>query len=313
MELPGKPIALPKPADRQKWLAERRKGVGGSDAAAAIGLSKWMTPLELWLDKRGELIREETSSMRWGITLEPIVRQEYCNQTGAEVLVPEAIYQHSQHAFAIINLDGLVLSRDRIYEGKTSRTGEGWGEPGTDEVPPEYNLQVQHGMAITGLPMADIAVLIGGSDFRIYCVEADLDLQQMMLEREAEFWQMVVDERPPEPTTPADVKLRWKMATAGKQAEADMELANDCLSLRDLKDALKAGEAQKESLEAKLQTAMMDAAELVWNGETLATWKNVNANPRFDLERFKAEQSELYQQYLQEPAASRRFLLKVKG
>ena len=43
------------PEQRQAWLAERRTGIGGSDAAAACGLSKYKTRLELWLDKRGEL------------------------------------------------------------------------------------------------------------------------------------------------------------------------------------------------------------------------------------------------------------------
>jgi putative phage-type endonuclease len=313
VELPNKPLIIPKPADRQQWLAERRKGIGGSDSAAAVGLSKWTTRLELFLDKRGELEKHETPQMRWGTALEQPIRQEYCNQTGAEVLIPDAIYQHPEHKFALVNLDGIVINRERIFEAKTARSGEGWGEPGTDEVPAEYLLQAQHGMAITGLPATDIAVLIAGSDFRIYVVEADPQLQSMLLRQEAEFWDMVEQNTPPEPTTLEDVKLRWRVAQAGVSVEADDMLAAAAVGLRSWKDTLKAVVAKKDALEAQLQSAMKDAAELTWGGETLATWKNVNAAPRFDMDRFKREQPDLYQQYLREASPRRMFLLKVKG
>jgi putative phage-type endonuclease len=313
VELPNRPLIIPKPADRQQWLAERRKGIGGSDSAAAVGLSKWTTRLELFLDKRGELEKHETPQMRWGTALEQPIRQEYCNQTGAEVLIPDAIYQHPEHKFALVNLDGIVINRERIFEAKTARSGEGWGEPGTDEVPAEYLLQAQHGMAITGLPATDIAVLIAGSDFRIYVVEADPQLQSMLLRQEAEFWDMVEQNTPPEPTTLEDVKLRWRVAQAGVSVEADDMLAAAAVGLRSWKDTLKAVVAKKDALEAQLQSAMKDAAELTWGGETLATWKNVNAAPRFDMDRFKREQPDLYQQYLREASPRRMFLLKVKG
>jgi putative phage-type endonuclease len=313
VELPNRPLIIPKPADRQQWLAERRKGIGGSDSAAAVGLSKWTTRLELFLDKRGELEKHETPQMRWGTALEQPIRQEYCNQTGAEVLIPDAIYQHPDHKFALVNLDGIVINRERIFEAKTARSGEGWGEPGTDEVPAEYLLQAQHGMAITGLPATDIAVLIAGSDFRIYVVEADPQLQSMLLRQEAEFWDMVEQNTPPEPTTLEDVKLRWRVAQAGVSVEADDMLAAAAVGLRSWKDTLKAVVAKKDALEAQLQSAMKDAAELTWGGETLATWKNVNAAPRFDMDRFKREQPDLYQQYLREASPRRMFLLKVKG
>lgn len=309
---PVNAIALPKPADRGRWLIERRKGIGGSDAAASVGLSKWMTPLQLFYDKLGQLQRDETESMRWGTLMEPVVRQEYANRTGHSVTVPDVIYQHRQHKFAIVNLDGIV-DIGRVYEGKTSRTGEGWGEPGTDEVPGEYNLQVQHGMAITGLPAADIAVLIGGSDFRIYCVEADLELQAMLLEAEAAFWQMVEQQTPPDTETPTDVRLRWRLAT-GKKVVADEAATAATIELKQLKMAMKAAEEREEELKAQLQSFMKDAAELhTESGAALATWKNVNLQPKFDVKTFRAEQPELFAKYLRDPEPQRQFLLKVKG
>jgi predicted phage-related endonuclease len=38
---------------RDEWLTVRKKGIGGSDAAAAIGLNPYQSPLELWMIKTG--------------------------------------------------------------------------------------------------------------------------------------------------------------------------------------------------------------------------------------------------------------------
>lgn len=53
--------------NRAEWLDGRKKGMGGSDVAAALGLSPWRTPVELWQDKRGESDPQPTSdSMHFG-------------------------------------------------------------------------------------------------------------------------------------------------------------------------------------------------------------------------------------------------------
>lgn len=314
-ELPNCPIELPKPAERSQWLLARRQGIGGSDAAASVGISEWMTPLELYLDKKGQLPeRELTPSMHWGTALEPVVRQEYANRTGYTVIVPNVIYQHPFHKFAIVNADGVVPDRERYYEGKTARSGEGWGEPGTDEVPAGYNIQVQHGMAVTGLPVADIAVLIGNCDFRIYHVEADLALQEMLLEQEAAFWAMVEANTPPEPTTLADIKLRWQVAKDIDPTIATKEDALAAIELAGLKAAMKAAEEREEALKARLQGAIKDSSSLVTpEGNVLATWKNVSVQPRFDVAAFKEENPDLFKYYLRAASPRRQFLLKVKG
>ena len=62
--------------ERTAWLNERRKGIGGSDVAAIIGLSPWTTPLDIYEQKLGiALPSEETEAMYWGTALEPAIRQ----------------------------------------------------------------------------------------------------------------------------------------------------------------------------------------------------------------------------------------------
>lgn len=297
---------------REKWLIERRTGLGGSDAAPAVGMSKFKTPLELYMDKRGELETDETEPMKWGNLLEPVIRQEYANRTGRTVVVPQGIVRHPTVEFAFFTPDG-IADESRVLQCKAARTADGWGEPGTDEVLMEYLLQVQHEMFVARLPVADIAVLIGGSDFRIYTVEADPDLQQLLMDHEAAFWSRVLRAMPPDPVNRDDVRRRWKISS-GAKCLADGDIVAACELLAEWKQQGSAYETAIEHLTTALQGRMKDAAELVDDGgNTLATWKNVKTNPRFDLDRFKAEQPDLYKQYLRDANAQRRFLLKVKG
>ena len=79
---------------REDWLKERMAGIGGSDAAAVMGLSKWKTPLDVFLEKRGEIATDfvDSEPMKWGRLLEPVVRQEYAERSGEVVrLVPNEI------------------------------------------------------------------------------------------------------------------------------------------------------------------------------------------------------------------------------
>jgi len=187
-------------ADRAQFHADRLTGLGGSDAAAALGVSPWKTALELYLEKRGELAPfEGNEATRWGMLLEPVVRQEYAERTGRIVRVPEGVLRAAGNRdFMLAHPDG-ITDDGRLYEGKTARSPEGWGEPGTDQVPQGYLLQVQHYMLVTAMPVADIAVLIGGSDFRMYEIPADRELQEMIADGEHDFWMRVQKGEPPEP------------------------------------------------------------------------------------------------------------------
>lgn len=295
---------------REQWLAERQTGIGGSDAAAACGLSKWKTRYRLWLEKRGMLPpSDETEPMRWGTKLEPIVRQEYADQTGREIVTPTAMIRHPSYPQLLANLDG-IASEGRGYEGKTSRTSDGWGEPGTNEIPDEYTLQVQHYMLVTGLPVFDVAVLIGGSDFRIYEVEADTELHEMLLEQELAFWRLVESGEEPEAESPEDTRVRWPASQPKSivASEAVIEAARKLAAIKQRKAEVEAEEAR---LAAFVQQAMRDSEAISTpDGKIIATWKSAKATERFDGKAFAAEHPELHGKYLRRGESSRRFLLK---
>lgn len=253
--------------DRAQFLKERMRGVGGSDAPAILGLSSRKTALEVYLEKRGEIASEpDNPAMRAGRLLEPAVRQMYAEDTGRVVTQPKDMLVHPQHAFVIGHPDGLVPDQKRLYEGKTARSDYGWGEPGTDAIPQEYVIQVQHYLLILGYEVADVAVLIAGQDFRIYEVPADRELQEMILDAEADFWPRVQRGEPPEPDWDSPHALRAVRAlyrgTNGETLEATEEQERLRAVLEDANERMKKLEGVADGTKAMLLWDMGDAAKL---------------------------------------------------
>jgi putative phage-type endonuclease len=289
-----------------KWLEERRKGIGGSDAAVVLGLSKWKTPYQLFVEKTEGAEDFDSPAMEWGRRLEPVVRQKYADETGNQVFIPKEteILVHPVYDFMLANLDG-VTGNERVLEIKTSRTANGWGEPRTDEIPDYYQAQVQHYMAVTGFDCSDVAVLIGGSDFRIYEVPRDDELIEIMIEREAKFWERVKSNNPPEPETLTDLQHKFGKSEAKKVQVTD-EVLRAIEQLKEVKSLRK----DEDALKAIVMDHLREADTLV-DGETvLATWKSGNGARRFDAKAFAKDHPELYENYLSESKPIRRFLLK---
>lgn len=291
---------------REEWLRERAKGLGGSDAPAVCGVSPWKSPYQVWLEKRGEAEpQEDNEPMFWGRTLEPVIRQRYADVTGRTVVVPNEILRHPKYDWMIANIDGEVPG-ERILEIKTARSADGWGEPGSAEIPETYIIQVQHYMIVRAYPVADVAALIGGNDFRIYEVPADPELQQLILDREAAFWDMVLKGTPPDPTTYADVKqLFGRTSKALKIQATDMVIA----AIQRLKE-IKALSEEEEKLKTLIMAYMEENDTLVDNGNVLATWKLGKPAKRFDAKALQDAHPDIYKEFLKEGEPSRRLLIK---
>ncbi len=291
----------------------RKSGLGGSDAAAAANLSRWNTRLELWRDKTDpDAFTEETADMRRGSLMEPVVRQLYCDTTGRTVFEPQETLRHPEYPFLLANLDG-IAGRRRVLECKTARSRLGWGEPGSAEIPIEYLCQVQHCMLVACLPVADVAVMFGDFEFAVYEVPADAEFQDLLLEQEAEFWEMVEKRIPPDPSNTEDVLRRWpraKFQAATIATAKDHQVAG---MLATIKAHIAALEKMQARCEAHLKMAIGDNEALTVGDKVLATWKNAAGPRRFDSKRLQAEHPELFELYVSPSRPQRRFLLKEKA
>lgn len=293
--------------NRSEWLAQRRTGIGGSDVAAILGLSPWRTPYQIWEDKTGRSEEQpETPALYWGRLLEDPIRQAYADRTGLTVTKPDRMFTSEEHPFMLANLDG-IASDGRIVEFKTTSRADGWGEEGSDEIPDYYQTQVQHYMSVMGAERADVGVLIAGRDFRIYTVEADAELQRMLIEEEAKFWELVKTDTPPVVNCTDDAARRWRTATANKFLSADAEILSvweDLCAIRHQIDVLK---EEEDALKTLIMRAMKDAVSLKANGKTLASWSLPSARKTVDTKRLKEEFPNVYESVLKQSAPQRIF------
>lgn len=138
----------------EEWLEYRRLGIGGSDASVVCGISRYKSPVELWLDKTGQIPPQEArEAAYWGTQLEPFVRAEFSKRTGIEVKQVKDLLQSEEHPFMLANLDGICEVPDVgtcIFEAKTAsayNAGE-W----EDTIPDEYALQLAHYLAVLDMP-----------------------------------------------------------------------------------------------------------------------------------------------------------------
>jgi putative phage-type endonuclease len=185
------------PAGSDEWHAARKHGLGGSEIAAVLGLSPWESRFSLWHRKMGlasPIVM--TDAMHWGNVLEPVIRDEWNRRHDGEMFAQAAgTWSHYQHPWMVANPDGIVrryirpsvAQVDSLLEVKTSRDADGWGEPGTDEIPIYYRTQALWYLDVFGLDVCHFAVLIGGSDYREYRVEYSADEAEFMRSKARDF------------------------------------------------------------------------------------------------------------------------------
>ena len=126
-------------------MNDRNKGIGASDAPVIAGLSPWRTPVDLWLEKLGRGVPQEVSlPMRAGTALEGLIIDAFCEQTGMTVLDRQTRFVDPAWPVRWATVDGITTD-GAMVEAEMTQDDEGWGEPGTDQIPAHYIAQVQHG------------------------------------------------------------------------------------------------------------------------------------------------------------------------
>ena len=300
--------------NRQEWLKERKTYLGGSDIGAVVGANKYRSALDVYFDKTSDGIVDEMSpAAYWGTRLEKTVAEEYASVTGYSIEAPTGLIRHSQFPYIACNIDYWANDGKHILECKTASFTKAseWGEEGTDKIPESYLLQVAYYAAITGVPRVDIAVLIGGQDFRIYTYKADYDLQRKLIRAAEVFWTKYMQTNtPPKPKTTRDMENLYPKAN-GLEVRASDVITGKIEQLQDLKAQVKELDNELDALQLDIKEYMQDAEVLIADdGHVLASWKNRKASKKLDTKKLKSEHSDIYEQYLTESKASRVFALK---
>ena len=312
--------------DRTQFLQDRKKGLGGSDAAAVFCLSPYATPVELYMDKIGQLQKNTTPQQEAiferGHVLEPLLKMLFQANYGFKV-IDSAQARHKQYEYIVGHVDGLVPEDKAIVEFKTnsSFSNNVWGDELTDNIPRHYLLQAHHYLLIHNTcEKVYVPVLSGTNDMlklltslvkkfgadinlfsdvelslKLYVVQKD-DLHdkvsKLMYQKYSEFWnEHVVPRIPPKYNTCEDIKLIFPEA-CDKQVVADEETIKAIENIKQKKAAIEALEADIEKDKAVVCGRLKDGSKLVdAEGKSLVGWFNTSRKS-FDVEALKKEYGE---------------------
>ena len=296
---------------RAEWLERRRSGIGGSDVAPILGLSRWRTPRDIWLSKIDTAVDIEdrpTLQQLIGTALEEHVLRLYSEQTGRTVRRSHQLLRDPDHPCLVANLDARAAGR--IIEIKTARNSDDWGDPGSDDIPQEYWLQVQHYLQVTRTPVADVAVMFLDEStpaVSVYEVPRSDQYAEVVAEL-VDWWNRHVEGgTEPVPVTGQDCSRRWPRSNVA-EAIATHEALIAIEKLRGLKAAMKAMEDRKDQLETVIKSTMGEAERLHQSGTVLATWKSSETS-RLDSKLVRERYPEAARECTV-TSSVRRFLLK---
>lgn len=288
---------------------QRRHSLGGSDAAAVLGVSPYRTPLDLYREKVGELEPDNLDGVevvRWGDLFEDVVAREYAERAGLTLHRVNQTLVHPDHPWMTAHLDRRVVGVNELAEIKTTRYLH------DDRPRADHITQCLHYMAVGGYDRAHLVYLIGGQRLVAHVIERDSEAVAGLVAMEAEFWARVQRRDPPPPLGLADVRARYAEGDAGTLT-ADSDLSEAVARLRELKAEHEALSAHMDAAQAEIMERMGKAGADILSddhGDILATWKRSKPARSLDRKAIERDHPEIADAYTTERPGSRRFMLK---
>ena len=295
---------LVKTADlsRADWLRYRTMGIGGSDVSVIAGINPYRSVYQLWLEKTGqnEPAESENEYTHFGTILEPVIRREFMERTGLKVRQKHMLLQSEEYPFMLANLDGVInLDGEMcIFEAKTASAYklDDW----QSGIPPEYMLQVQHYMAVTGAVKTYIAALIGGNHFEYRLIERDDEMIAKIITMEKLFWEInvlggIAPEIDGAKATTEFFNSKYNFSN-GQTIALPEDVITDCEEYSRLSDEISKLTAAKDAICNRIKSLMQNNETGV-AGKYKISWKQVISSG-FDKTRLKADNPELYKKYV---------------
>lgn len=284
-----------------EWLEYRQVGIGGSDAAAACGLSPWKSQAQLYFEKTSPIeMTEDNERMRQGRDFEDYVAKRFTEVTGKKVRRNNFMMADKDHPFLLADIDREIVGENAILECKTtSPFNKSQWEDG--QIPLQYELQCHHYMMVTGAEKCYIACLIFSTDFFYRVIERDEEVIGMLKEREIDFWENYVEARvipAPDGSVAYDDALKERLKGANDEKIALNLKESDFKDYMDRKSLIKDLESLNRKYEQEIKVQIGDnlAGE---NDYLYATWKPA-IRKSIDTKRLKNEKPEIFEEYSKE-------------
>jgi putative phage-type endonuclease len=319
----------------EEWLEKRKDSIGGSDAGPIMGYSNYASQFTLYLQKRGMVESKELSrATKRGKLLEPVVR-DWFSEDHPEICVERAPYMFysPDHVFMSANIDGLLFLKDGCtsviggkkisglggLEIKSSKTGYGFGK---DEIPDDYYAQVQHYMAVLGLPWFVLSVcFLETEEIAGYVIERNESFITDLIGQEKDFWEnhLVPGVIP----APIGIDNEDDMITSIFEGNrSTIILGNEeialCAERVELNNTKKAAEKRIEVIDTELKASLVEKAMgkseekklSAIAGRYTVSWSRFDTR-RLDTEAIK--KTELFDQYSKVSESGRFTITEKKG
>ena len=305
------------------WEDKRRAGIGGSDIGAICGKNKYKNAIDVFNDKTVGSSFKGNNITFFGHLMEGHIADMFQEQFKDlfEVRIDKKHYKCRDYPWLNGNIDRKLIDRKTgavgVLEIKTTGTfdPEHWGKgcafglnwrlvAEDSHVPDSYYYQVQHYLLCSGYTFAWLCAWCRDKcEMRIYKIDVNKTVQNIIMKIGTEFWfNNVIRGAVPSTNIPEEMKSNGDAI----QATSDVIAMVD--ELKNVKAEKKRLEEREEELKKKIQNFMRDDEILTDGEKTLVTWKSYEKRG-FDSEKFKSDNSNLYNEYLK-LSVSRTFLIK---
>lgn len=287
--------------NQEKWHELRGIGVGGSDIGAILGVNKYKSAIDVYVDKTEGNKNTGNRFTHFGHKLEKIVFEEF--QERHKNMKCYTVPYTIQRGVCVANVDGMIYDPEKnrygVLELKTT-SAYNKDEWTGDTVPQSYYAQVQHYLFVTGLSYAYIACLVGGNDYKEFYIERSLEDIDYLQEKATDFWKNHVEKRVPPMLDGSDSYSKYLLERADKENEEVIELNE----LNTKAEEIKALEEQMKSLEQQIklkkQEIILELNNNHCNKAISTDYKftiSVQARSSVDKELMEKENPELVAQY----------------
>ncbi len=323
---------------REDWLEYRRLGIGGSDAAAILGISPWRTARDLYYDKLNVVTADDIDNwvaLEVGNLLEPLVARIFAKKMGLNVYQWKKMFQHPQYPWMLADLDYLVDLPDgkrAILEIKTTNYNakDKWWYDGQEIVPIYYESQGRHYMAVMGIDRVYYCCLYGNNEDNVIIrhINRDMDYEHELIALEEMFWkEHVLSKNPPAYTEDGDLIMKSLQRQFGVSNEqvtpVEFTLPQYAQIQRylelqqqnsELAQQTKQVTSEMDRIKGLLIDAMDNHPTAVYTGVDYSYSITYNTShrvtiPKEAIERMKEVEPDIYKRYVQ-VSESRRFKIK---
>lgn len=271
-------------AKRERWLLERKTGLGGSDAAAAVGADPYRDRLTLWSEKVGLTEGDDLSeneAVEAGIVLERTIGEWYGKKFDRSVSLgePFTIRRSKEYPWMFATLDAtqVIDGQTGVVQIKnTSFAAEQWEE----RLPVHYEIQLAHEMIVAGVTRGTLVALHRGQNLRAYDRTLHPEFASALIDAERSFWELVTIEKAPEPGAASaeavkamfpKVEIEDLVALPPGADDLDMEL-------EELKQMIGEMEDRRSAIESMLKMWIGKHAGGVTPQGTKFSWKGSTVN-----------------------------------